>query len=419
MPCLLEMMSKPVNPLEVRFNKDDPEDPLRLKPLIEETTGLWLDGLEVPGDIARVLPGFPKSMPKLQTLSLGRRDTTQSEDWGIEGSWERLKDPFGSFPITLEHLFLNKIPLYKSFLNLGSLTVLQLWNCFADFSLSKFLKFLKNNPSLKAVVLFIDFPSFASLRTPDEPVIQTENQLEYLMVKSAYKEVITALISSITLKPGASLDISHQREDKEGAEDELERVLKCVYEKKPIPFESPDFAEFRSGGYVKVSGPSWHVSFEGRPGPATLPCKSSWQDTPFSWESIGEIHLHLKDMTAEFVPSFFPALKTLVIQDDLQPSLVLRLLFLLRQPCPSLKTLGFSNCHLNEEFVENLVAFASKRRKELKLSRIVIVCERPDDQYPDIVQLAPEEVGEVEICEPGTELLRGAIIKKCSDTLLY
>jgi hypothetical protein len=83
---------------------------------------------------------------------------------------------------------------------------------------------------------------------------------------------------------------------------------------------------------------------------------------------------HLLD-PIEFPPLSFPALETLTIEYEVTASNMLSAFFSDPSSSPSLKTLAFLDCFLDEGFMEALTRFASNRKNttSARLHRVVIV----------------------------------------------
>ena len=98
-------------------------------------------------ELVRIFPDFPKSMPNLQSLSLGsngQADWTQS-------------DPFDFSAHTLKSLALRSIPFYPSLLSIRTLTKLTLIDYHFDLHLDVLLNFLEESHSLESANLSIGF----------------------------------------------------------------------------------------------------------------------------------------------------------------------------------------------------------------------------------------------------------------------
>ena len=81
--------------------------------------------------------------------------------------------------------------------------------------------------------------------------------------------------------------------------------------------------------------------------------------------NVREVHLYYRKAAREppvFSPSYFPALKTLTINCNVDVLSVLSVLLSNSPPSPSLKTIGFLNCNISEGFMEELTRFASQRQ---------------------------------------------------------
>ena len=143
--------------------------------------------------IADLLPISQHQMVNLRSLAL-------SDLPGV-GYWDRSIDPFESSAHPLRYLELCGVPLYPSFLNLRTLTGLDLYDIQCNLRLDTILDFLEENHSLTSARLRIRFiePSLRSSRRR-API---RNQLQYLRIGSVDVMDSQALISSIALSKGA------------------------------------------------------------------------------------------------------------------------------------------------------------------------------------------------------------------------
>lgn len=115
---------------------EDPWFPNVLEPYIQNTEVLRVEFILPIEELAQALPGFPQSMPNLQSLSLsGPGDPYRASS----------ADPFGPFTPTLRCLSLFTVPLYPSLLRLRALTKLVLYDVQFDVHLDTLLDFLEEN----------------------------------------------------------------------------------------------------------------------------------------------------------------------------------------------------------------------------------------------------------------------------------
>jgi len=100
----------------------------------------------------------------------------------------------------------------------------------------------------------------------------------------------------------------------------------------------------------------------------------------------------------DFHPLPFPALETFIVAHDTDLSGLFSNLFSDPSLLPSLKTLEFWDCILTEEFMEELVQFASERKNttSARLHRVVIVHQDGDLPSADSIRGLREHIPVVE-----------------------
>ena len=335
---------------------------------------------DLPGieELTRALPNFPQSTPNLRSLTLLRTYT-------IVKLWDRTIDPFGSFPHTLKYLSLFNIPLYPSLLNLKTLTDLTLRYHTFDGHLDTILTFLDHNRSLERATLDIRFtePSLRHSRRHSA----VKNQLQHLSIPCNSPMNAHALISNITLRRGAHLEIS-SLDQSTGLND----ILSDIPAGHLSNLSSPTFLEYRS--YPR------NIRLHGRNGTLSFSCSLS-SGIPFvefpllSLADVREFRLEhrmpgrLKSSLSPpvFDPSSFPALETLAVGCDTDVFHFLSALLQNPSALPALKTLAFLNCVIAEDLMEKLAQFASDREGTTmaRLYHVVIVHE--DGIFPSAASI--------------------------------
>ena len=356
--------------------------------------GHWLPDLLIPyiqnietlnvgqlkaNELKGILPNFPQSVPNLQSLSL---TTYSRSDWAL------LPDPFESFPPTLKHLTLTSIPLYPSLLELRGLTELNIDDSRCYLSLDTLLDFLEGNRSLTRATLRVQFAE-PPLRTSQRwtPI---KTQLQYLEITCYDAMDGQALVSGIALPKGAELEL--RCEHSSNVRVRVNDVLSGISTTHLSNLLSPTFMEYRAyPRSIRLSGPNGIVSFNSESGSGPplvelprLPLASIRQfhlDT-WRWELIGPP----TGLTVLQRLLSFPALETFTVGCDTDLS---HLSTLLSNPSasPSLKTLGFLDCVLTEEFMQQLTQFASGRKKttSARLHRVVIA--QLEGRFPSITSI--------------------------------
>ena len=380
-------------PLQLRLTMDDvtPESGFRelMEPYIGNIEILWFAGFATTEDLARTLPNFPQSTPNLRSLEL-------SIDGSVPG-WEPSIDPFASFPDTLRSLELIDAPLYPSFLKLRTLTELSLHFYVIHSSMSTLLDLLEENRSLESVEINIsidEFPAHVS-----QPRVVTLNQLQRLMIACRDPMIARTMIASIPLRRGVHLGLELREEDSNFT---LNSILSGISMSHLSNLSSPTFMEYQSSpAMTRLVGPNGSLSYkrdcfpsygEGFP---TLPVAD-----------IKELHL-IYDTYSSRVPhpSSFLALEALAIKWAVTDvSRIFSTLFPNPSFFPSLRTLGFLDCNINEGFMEELVRFASDRKGTTSawLQRVVIAHRIGKFPSADLIRRLGEHVPVVDVRVSGT-----------------
>ena len=316
-----------------------------LTPYIQKTETLEFHHLTTARDFTRTLPNFPQSMPNLRSLELVSAEVPR---------WNPSTDPFGPLPRTLRSLSLKDIPLYPSFLKLKTLTKfsLQYLNIIPS-PLDTVLDLLEGNCSLENVDLKVYSKEFPVGTSQHRAVIT--NRLQHLSITCSDAMAIRTIVSAIPLGRGARLEIDF-RGNNTGLG--LNDILSDIPVAHLSNLLSPTYMEYHSNPRViQLVGPNGSLSYRGGWPPVLVIPFAEFPVLPLT--NIQELHLsHTKSSTV-FHPSSFPALKTLVVIRHTET-----FSSLLSNPSsfPSLKTIGFVKCDITEQFMEELIRFASDRK---------------------------------------------------------
>ena len=345
---------------------------------LQNTRTLVVHSISTIGELTSVFPNFPQSVPTLRSLELIRLQGTD---------WDRSIDPFESFIPPLECLRLTGVPLYASLHGLGTLTEFSFSESRFNLHLDTLLSLLEGNHSLERVTLNIYFSNLSLLESQRKTVIK--NRLRYLSINCRDKRDAQALISTIPLQRGAGLHI-HLSDEHSTLSDFLPEISATHLLHPP----SPTFFQLGHGPLTKhiiLDGPNGKLSFYGIhlreilfADAAVLPLAN-----------VREVRLCYRNGTTEttreplaFYPSYFPALETLTVDCNADVLDILSPLLSNSPPSPSLKTIGFLNCDLSEDSMEELTRFASERQNILtstSLHRIQIV--HSDGVFPSAASI--------------------------------
>ena len=353
-------------PLEIHLNASDIREGDwldLLRPNIQNTRSLCVTGLQGVGEVTTAFPNFPQSAPNLRSLKLVK---TGTPDFG------QSVDPFGWSAHSLRRLTLERVPLYRSFLNLRNLTMLSLTNYRFNLHLDTLLDFLEENHSLESATLWVWFrvPFLHSSRRRSP----MKNRLRYLSISCIDATETRALISNIALQRGAHLEITYC-----GWGTGLDKILTGVPTTHLSNLSSPAFIDYQIyPREIQLFGPNGRFSFVGSPG-----LGDPFVEFPLlPLANVRELRLRhcrpegITSLNHLALPlSFFPALEALAIECETSIPYLLSTLWLGPSSSPSLGTLAFLNCSLSEQFMEKLMRFASDRKNttSARLHHVVIV----------------------------------------------
>jgi hypothetical protein len=333
---------------------------------VEDTVSFSCMGFHSIKELTQALPNFPKSMPNLRSLVLGHE--------AILGVDRRKPiDPFDfSTHIALKELSLSHIPLFSSILNLRTLTTLSLCDPYFDLPIDTLLSFLEENRSLESVSLTIKFaePSLRRSRRPSP----LENTLQRLSVSGVGAVDIRALVSSIALRKGATLETHYNGHQHAG----LTAIFSEVSTAHLPSLTSPIFMEYQSSETrrgVRLLGPDGSFSYDdGVIGEGFLT-----DIALLKFASIRELRLGCRGpgTLTKFRLRYFHSLEVLAIDGNRVP---LSLTSMFPDPVypPLLKTLAFLDCcYIPEDFLAKLAQIALDRQQDnpstFGLDRVVIM----------------------------------------------
>ena len=362
-------------PLELQLSMAQVEEIPRftalITPYMKNTESLIISNLSTIGRLVRALPNFPQSMPNLRILSLS-----------INPLVDRLEDVSADGPLRgptppLTHLSLSYVPLYPSLQHLTSLTNLTFCHHEFDLHIDTFLDFLEANRALEYADLGPVFTRPALWDSRRQ--VGIVNRLQSLTIFSANAAENNALISRIPLQKGARLKIILY--DMLAG---LSEVLSGISVTHFSNLQLPTSMEYRpDNGVIELLGPNGSFSFGGNP----------YHSAPFAEFPLFQltnikafrlVRQALRPMDTQthltFPPLALRALETLAIEHEVAVLHLLSALLTDPSAFPSLKTLAFLDCHLDEAFMKALTKFASDRKNTTSawLYRVVIVSSEQD-----------------------------------------
>ena len=355
-------------PLELRLSMrqvgENPRFTSLITPYMHNTETLRIRHISTIGGLAQVLPNFPQSMPNLRKLSLLRSDAARADQ--LE---DASADPIGEVTLALTRLSLRSIPLYPSLLRLTTLTNLTISNHRFELHIDALLDFFEANQALEHATLEVQFtqPAFRDSRRQ----VGIVNRLQTLSMHSTDAAENNAFISRIPLQKGARLEIYLW--DRNAG---LSEVLSGIPVTHFSNLQLPTSMEYRPDDRViELLGPNGSFSFGGNP----------HQSAPFAEFPLFQLtnikafrlaRLAWGPKTRMTLPPLaLPALETLAIEHEAAVCHMLTALFEDPSVSPSLKTLAFLDCDLDEACMEALTKFASDRKNttSARLYRVVIV----------------------------------------------
>jgi len=330
-----------------------------LAPHVQRVRTVQVEEIKIIEDITERLPNFPLSMPNLRSLDLAR---TEYDD--VSGLDSPL-DPFRSFPTTLTSLCLYDIPLYPSFLKLRALRELRLHYYKIHPALDTLLNFVEDNCSLESVGLTINFHNPPSSSSRHRSA--TTNRLRHLSVSCLDATTARTLISNIPLRRGARLDLTFRDQDVD-LNDILSGIPTTHFPNLP---SSTSMWYRASPRAIQLIGPNGSFSYY-HDFPPGIPF-TEFSVLPLT--NIRELRLVYDGPPITFDPSSFPVLETLTLKCITGMSRLFSTWLLDHSLFPSLKTIGFFECAITEDFMEELTRFASNHNNTVsaRLRRVVIV----------------------------------------------
>jgi len=374
-----------------------------LKSLLPHTPrigSLRLVGFSSTEAVVDDLPGFFDSpMPNLTSLEL--QQTTEPAE--LFPSREALVPPVLQNTARLVSLRLTRIPLYPTLFKISSLRELKVLGYTSPFDLGTFIGFLDSNLDLEYVVLDVQFVT-NSVKMATRTV--TLSRLKHLSITCSKAIDSEGLLSCISLPRCVNVEVIYT---KLGPSVELKEFLPSP----PTPIRkllAPITAikNQSTPRELRLSGDGSAFTFRSPGGSA-----HGW-NLLFSTTLVRELYMNphpykFGDRWLSTMMKSLPALEILAISR----ATVFPVGFfsaLTKEPalCPALKTIGFFDCDIGPDTMEELGEALTKRRDSTaaRVYRVVIVsstgkmpdpasvqqlrktvpfvCIRMDDKLPDL-----------------------------------
>ena len=335
-----------------------------IAPYIQNTESLDICSISTIRELAQALQYFPQSMPNLRTLLLSSDPPSPRAHVSA--------DPFEQLTLALAHLSLESVTLFPSLRRLTTLKNLSIANLQLDLHIDALLDFLEANPVLERASLTVRLTQRAHWDSRRQFGIV--NRLKILSIWSDDAAHTNAFISRIPLQRGARLEIYFY-----GGRAKLGGALSGISLTHLSNLQSPTFMEYcPDKKRIELLGPNGRFSFGG----------NTRQTAPFAEFSLFQLtNIKVFCLTRRVLGPMdvrtriaFPllalqALETLAIERVVAIPHLLSTLFADPSASPSLNTLAFLDCCLDEACMEALTKFASDRKTttSARLHRAIIV----------------------------------------------
>lgn len=241
------------------------------------------------------------------------------------------------------------------------------------FHFGKFTGFIRHNPALELIVLDIQFAECIS-----PPSVASLSRLRHLSFTCAHAIDAKGLISAISFPRGVSLEICSSRKKKDAD-------LRSF-----IPSPTPIQELLSPITIIKCQNEPGVVQLYGGNSSFSFRCSGFLLDayrafSLFSTTCVREFHVKTSSCHDLSPPlSRLPALETLVLVGiSTFPYDSLGFLAEEPVPCPSLKTIAFFDCNLDQRVIRELEEVVMRRKSSIAawLHRVVIV--RTAGKLPD------------------------------------
>jgi len=303
-------------------------------------------------------------MPPLTSLELEQTDQPAEAFPSNEAS----TPPVFRNPSNLRILHFVRTPLYPAVFSIASLVELKLVDYTSPFHFGEFIEFLHSNQSLEVVILDLQFSEGSKRISPERKA--SLPQLQRLMFTCGSATDARALLSWVSLRRGSHIAIR-------GSQSNSSADLASFLPSPPTPIRDL----LTPITTIKYRYDSFHALGEGQF--SFQPSKH----TPTLYEGLGlfvtrtirELHItYALDSGGIYLTwpmERLPALEALVLSEMHLPSGSLSALAKEGPLCPSLKTIAFFDCEVNEDVIKELEEVLAKRRDSTaaRLYRVVIV----------------------------------------------
>ena len=358
-------------PLSVKISVSDVEEDedflQALVPHASRISGLSLTEYSSIESVADDLPGlFTSPMPALTSLELRQTDQP-AQAFPLD---EASTPPIFRNLSNLRTLHFVRTPIYPAVFRIASLVELRLVNYTSPFHFGEFIEFLHCNQRLEVVTLDLQFSEGSRRISPERKA--SLPQLQCLMFTCSSATDTRALLSWVSLGRGSHITIR-------GSQSNPSADLASFLPSPPTSIQellTPiTTIKYHSSGWFHISGGDGKFSFQSSKPPMIM---YDGFDL-FTTGTAREFHItYLRDSSNTFLSwplGRLLGLEVLVLSKTRLPYGSLSALAKEGPLCPSLKTIAFFDCEVNEDVIKELEEVLAKRRDSTaaRLYRVVIV----------------------------------------------
>ncbi|KAF9649589.1 hypothetical protein BDM02DRAFT_3186216 [Thelephora ganbajun] len=337
-----------------------------LLPHTSRISNLSLTGYSSIEGVTDDLPGFFASpIPNLTSVEL--EQTEKPTEWFPSN--EAPAPPLFRNVSKLRSLHLVRTPLHPTVFSITSLVELKLVGYADPFHFGKFIEFLHSNPGLEVVILDLQFIEDSVWIAPERKT--SLPQLRHLTFTCGSATDARGLLSCVSLRRGSHITIQGPQSD---PRTDFASFLPCPPTSIRELLDPVTVIKlWSSPGLFHIFGGGGRLAFQGS--------KNTYDGFKlFVTGAVREFHtdVYRLDPSGDHLSwplRRLPALEALVLSKTRFPPGSLSVLAEEPVLCPSLKTIAFFDCKVNEDVIRELEEVLAKRRDSTaaRLYRVVIV----------------------------------------------